>query len=174
MAFPWGPIQAQVVLPPGQRATITVTAWVKLGEPLPEKPEDYQQLTATTVLDSQAPSMTGLCAVPSGGSNWTLSKITLPLLAMLAALACMMICGCQSATATKVSKDGTQDSIKVLSFLGRINQGGYSNGTGMTLTVTDASPDQQSIAILAGAVADVAKTAMLLGRTNVPATTNAP
>lgn len=92
----------------------------------------------------------------------------------MAALGCAVIVGCQSATATKTSKDGTQDSIKVLSFLGRINQGGYSNGTGMTLTVTDASPDQQSIAILAGAVADVAKTAMLLSRTNVPATTNAP
>jgi hypothetical protein len=93
---------------------------------------------------------------------------------VMAALGCAGFIGCQSATATKVSKDGTQDSIKVLSFLGRINQGGYSNGTGMTLTVADASPDQQSIAILAGAVADLAKTAMLLGRTNVPATTNAP
>lgn len=94
MTFPWGGVQAQVILPPGQRATITVTAWVKLGLPLPTQPEDYQQLVATTVLDSQAPSMTGLCAVPSGGSNWTLSKIALPLLAMLAAMACMIFAGC--------------------------------------------------------------------------------
>lgn len=84
----------------------------------------------------------------------------------MAAIVFAGVVGCQSATATKTSKDGTQDSIKVLSFLGSIEQGGYSNGSGMTLTVTKASPDQQSIAVLAGAVADIAKFAM----TNSPRT----
>ena len=76
----------------------------------------------------------------------------------MAALGCAVIAGCQTATATKVSKDGTQDSISVKSFLSTINNGAYSNGTGMTLSVSLATPDQQTIAILAGSVVDLAKT----------------
>ena len=160
---------AAVVVPPGTRATVTVTAWCKLGLPLPSKPEDYELMTATTVLDSQVPTAAGICAVPSGGTNWTLGKVVLALAVLLA------IVGCTTAKATKTSKDGATDTIQVSAFLAKINQGAYSNGTGMTLSVTDASPDQQSIATLAGGVVELGKAALLLARTNSPTTaTNTP
>jgi hypothetical protein len=78
----------------------------------------------------------------------------------------LSLCGCVSVTASK-------DSVKVSAFLMSIKQGQYGSGT-TTLTVSDATPDQQSIAVLAGAVADLGKTAMLMAaRTNMPAT-NSP
>jgi hypothetical protein len=80
----------------------------------------------------------------------------------LIGLACASIVGCTTATATKTSKDGSTDSIKVQSFLSTIQNGSYSNGTGMALSVSSATPDQQSIAILAGTVGDIAKAGMLL------------
>ena len=71
------------------------------------------------------------------------------------------LCGCVEVTATK-------DSIKVSSFLTSIKQGVYTNAAGgIALTVNDASPDQQSIATLAGAVADLGKTAMLMSKSPV-------
>ena len=79
----------------------------------------------------------------------------------LACLLLLCLTGCVNVMATK-------DSIKVSAFLEKITQGQYGSG-GITLTVTDATPDQQSIATLAGAVADLGKTAMLMGmRTNLP------
>lgn len=96
-------------------------------------------------------------------------------LTIITGLVCAAAIGCQTATVTKTSKDGTQDSIEIKSFLGKINQGSYSNGTGMTLSVADAGPDQQSIAILAGAVADISKAAMFMARPPTNSiTTNAP
>ena len=85
--------------------------------------------------------------------------------AVLAAL-----CGCVSATATR-TVNGVSESIKVSAFLSTIKNGNYTNGNGMTLSVTDASPDQQSIAILAGSVVELSKAAMFMAKqpTNAPA-----
>ena len=94
---------------------------------------------------------------------------TLPLI-LVAALACAGIVGCQTATATKLGKDGTQDTIAVKSFLSTISNGAYSNGTGMTLSVSLATPDQQTISILAGSVVDLAK-ALAKPPTNAPPVT---
>ena len=69
--------------------------------------------------------------------------------------------------------DGSQttDTMKADAFLADIHNGAYTDGT-MTLTVTDATPDQQSIATLAGGVVDLGKAAMALSK--APAvTTNA-
>ncbi len=94
------------------------------------------------------------------------------ILAVMAAIVFAgVIIGCQTATATKTSKDGTQDTIKVSALLSTINQGAYSNGSGMTLSVQQATPDQQSIAILAGTVGELAKAAMAFA---VKAPTNSP
>jgi hypothetical protein len=89
----------------------------------------------------------------------------------------MGVMGCVSATATKTSKDGSSDSIKVTGFLEKIS-GSYSNGAGMTLIAQDVSPDQQSIAVLAGGVVELGKAGLALaarGPTNsVTTTTNTP
>jgi hypothetical protein len=82
----------------------------------------------------------------------------------LACLALLCLTGCVSVTASK-------DSITVKAFLMSIKQGQYGSGT-TTLTVSDATPDQQSIAILAGAVTDMGKAAMLMASTNKVAQTN--
>jgi hypothetical protein len=91
----------------------------------------------------------------------------------ISVLALAALCGCVSATATK-TENGVTEAVKVSSFLSTIKNGNYTNGSGVSLSVTDSSPDQQSIAILAGAVADLGKTAMLLAMpTNaVPVNTN--
>jgi len=85
------------------------------------------------------------------------------------------LCGCVSATATHTAKDGSADSVTVKGFLETIANGNYSttnsNGTGMTLSTTSATPDQQSIAILAGTVGEIAKAGMAMA---AKAPTNAP
>jgi hypothetical protein len=88
-------------------------------------------------------------------------------LAVLAVLLCL--CGCVSATATK-TENGVTEAVKVSSFLSTIKNGVYTNGQGVSLSVTDSSPDQQSIAILSGALVDLVKT---MRSTNaVPVSTN--
>ena len=105
------------------------------------------------------------------------NKLTLVSVLSLSAL---IVAGCvsSSATRTTTNPDGSQtsDTVKADAFLGNIHNGSYSNGTGMTLSVTDATPDQQSIATLAGGVVELGKAALLLAKpaTNSPAvTTNA-
>lgn len=104
-------------------------------------------------------------------------------LAIVSALA--LLCaftGCTSATASKVGKDGTTDSIQVKSFLSTIKNGAYTsagtNGPGITLTVTDTSPDQEAIGILAGGIVELSKAAMVFAAkaptNSAPVTTNAP
>ena len=80
----------------------------------------------------------------------------------ITAILCAGIIGCTRATATHTAVGGAVDSITVKSLLSTINNGCYSNGAGMTLSVSSATPDQQSIAILAGTVGDIAKAGMLL------------
>ena len=106
--------------------------------------------------------------------------VTIGLLILVAAcLALFLLSGCMNATATRTTKnpDGSTstDSIKTTAFLENIQNGTYSNGAGMTLGVTSATPDQQSIAILSGAVVDLGKAAMLMARplTNT-VSTNSP
>lgn len=88
-----------------------------------------------------------------------------------AALAVLAACwsGCVSATATR-EVNGTRESVVVKGFLSSIKNGTYTNGSGISLTVSDASPDQQSIAILAGSVVELSKAAMFMSRppTNSP------
>jgi hypothetical protein len=90
----------------------------------------------------------------------------LTLFLLLALYVC--VSGCVSATATRTGKDGSTSSIKVVGFLENVAGGTYtttnSDGTSTTLAVANATPDQQSIAILAGVVGDVAKSAMLLAK----------
>jgi hypothetical protein len=90
------------------------------------------------------------------------AKAIVPLLAMA------FLVGCVSATATRTGKDGSTSSIKVTGFLENVAGGNYtttnSDGTATTLSIANATPDQQSIAILAGAVADIGKSAMLLAK----------
>jgi hypothetical protein len=69
-------------------------------------------------------------------------------LLLISALACLT--GCVSAKATK-------DTIVVKGFLMSIKNGNYTNGMGVGLSVTDASPDQQTIAFLAGSTVELAK-----------------
>ena len=96
------------------------------------------------------------------------AKVVVPLIALA------FLIGCMSATATRTGKDGSTSSIKVTGFLETVAGGNYtstnSDGTSTTLSIANATPDQQSIAILAGVVGDVAKSAMLMaakGTTNV-------
>ena len=90
---------------------------------------------------------------------------TLPsLLFILAMVPLLLTVGCVSATATRTSTDGTQDSVKVSSFLNSIKNGTYTNGSGTTLSVTDSTPDQQSIALLAGGVIELSKLAIFATR----------
>jgi len=90
---------------------------------------------------------------------------TLPsILFILALVPLLFTVGCVSATATRTAKDGTQDSVKVSSFLNSIKNGTYTNGSGTTLSVTDSTPDQQSIALLAGGVIELSKLAIFATR----------
>jgi hypothetical protein len=99
----------------------------------------------------------------------------------VALVALLLLVGCVSATATRTGKDGSTQSINVTGFLENVAGGTYtstnSDGTSTTLAVANATPDQQSIAILAGAVADLGKSAMLLakqpGTNTVSVSTNA-
>jgi hypothetical protein len=87
--------------------------------------------------------------------------------AIVSLIAMAFLVGCVSSSAEKTTTypDGrvVKDKIRAGAFLGDIHNGSYANGDGMTLTVTDATPDQQSISILAGAVVDIAKMAMTNG-----------
>ena len=106
------------------------------------------------------------------------------LVGMMGVMGVMCLAGCVSATASRTAKDGSTDSIKVSSFLSTITNGKYgvtnSDGTSMALTTDASTPDQQSIAILAGAVTELGKGAMALAAkpvTNAAAVvvvTNAP
>ena len=92
----------------------------------------------------------------------------------------LVLCGCVSATATRTNKDGSTSSIKVTGFLENVAGGTYtstnSDGTSTTLAVANATPDQQSIAILAGSVTEMGKAAMALaakpGTNTVSVSTN--
>lgn len=92
--------------------------------------------------------------------------------------AAVAMSGCVSATATKTSKDGTTESVQVKGFLTKISNGVYTNGSGTSLSVSDTTPDQQSIATLSGGIVELGKSAMLLmgkAPTNsVNASTNSP
>lgn len=95
-------------------------------------------------------------------------KLILPLLAAAA------LCGCVSATATRTSS-GTNvtETIRVTGFLENIQNGSYTTTDGMTLTATQATPDQQSIQVLATGVVDLGKTALALaakGTNSIPQT----
>lgn len=100
-------------------------------------------------------------------------KLIITTLSLLAL--CAGIISCTTATATRTA-NGQSDSIIVKSFLSTIQDGSYSNGSGMTLSVSSATPDQKSIAILAGTVGDIAKAGMLLAAkaTNAPPASNPP
>lgn len=97
-------------------------------------------------------------------------------LCMIAAIALVCV-GCNFAKATKTTTTSngvtTTDSINVKSFLATLHNGAYSNGNGMVLTVTDATPDQASIATLSGGLVELGKAALLLAQkpaTNAPGT----
>ena len=98
------------------------------------------------------------------------------------AIAAAALVGCAAAKVTKTTttldKDGkpvvVKDEVAVNSFLSSIKNGKYtstnSDGTSQTLSTDDTSPDQQSIAVLAGGVVDLGKEALLLlkKQTNAP------
>lgn len=88
--------------------------------------------------------------------------------ALLACLLALALCGCVSATAIKTLSDGSVQTIKVKGFLAKIDGGSYTttdrDGVVTTLTIQSASPDQQSIAVLAGAVTEMGKSAMLMSK----------
>jgi hypothetical protein len=86
---------------------------------------------------------------------------------LLASLFALALCGCVAVTATRtttVNGVTTTESIVVKSFLESISDGTYSTTNGMVLSTTSATPDQQSIATLAGVVGDLGKSAMLLAK----------
>jgi hypothetical protein len=68
--------------------------------------------------------------------------------------------GCANVAATRTTQllDGqtVTDKITVRAFLESIKQGQYSSGSGLTLSVSDATPDQQSIAKLSDGVISLA------------------
>lgn len=115
---------------------------------------------------------------PQPGFAITIQVVKKTLLSfILITLAMAGLIGCQTAELTKTCEDGSQDHLVIKSFLSSIRDGSYSNGTGVALSVSAASPDQQSIAILAGGVIDLAKIAAAasLSNTNsVPVTNSVP
>ena len=85
--------------------------------------------------------------------------------ALLACLFALALCGCVNVTATRtttVNGVATTETITVKSFLESITDGSYSTTNGMVLSTSRATPDQQSISILAGVVGDLGKSAMLM------------
>jgi len=73
--------------------------------------------------------------------------------------------GCVVVTATRTTTlNGVPvtETITVKSFLESITDGTYSTTNGMVLSTSSATPDQQSIATLAGVVGDLGKSAMLM------------
>jgi hypothetical protein len=91
---------------------------------------------------------------------------------ILSSIAAAALCGCINVTASRTTTGtNTTDSISVRAFLETINQGTYGTSNGLYLTTTQTTPDQQSIAILAGAVVDLGKSGMALAATQQ---TNSP
>lgn len=81
-------------------------------------------------------------------------------------IACTALTGCLDVTATrKGSGTNSTDTVRVRAFLETINNGTYGTSNGLYLSSTSATPDQQTIAILAGAVVELGK----LAATNRPA-----
>ena len=118
--------------------------------------------------DSQIGEAAGaLCTlIGFGWSVWHKRQAELKAAVPLLALCCLgALCGCVSATGTKTisSANGvtTTETIVVKGFLSTITDGTYSCSDGssntMTLATTSATPDQQSIAILAGGIVDLGK-----------------
>jgi hypothetical protein len=90
-----------------------------------------------------------------------------------------LLCGCVNVTATRTTSSSgvVTDTITVKSFLESITDGTYGTTNGMLLSTTSATPDQQSISVLAGVVGDLGKSAMLMAArpTNtINVVTNAP
>ena len=84
---------------------------------------------------------------------------------LLACFFALALCGCVNVTATRtttVNGVATTDTIKVQSFLEIITDGKYETTNGMVLSTSSSTPDQQSIATLAGVVGDLGKSAMLM------------
>ena len=80
-------------------------------------------------------------------------------------LSTIFLSGCVNVTATRtttVNGVATTETITVKSFLENITDGSYSTTNGMILSTSSATPDQQSIATLAGVVGDLGKSAMLM------------
>lgn len=101
------------------------------------------------------------------------------ILAIIISAAALSLAGCQTAQVNKTDKSGNTTSLNVKSFLSTIKNGqfaaGDGGGTNLWLGVTDAGPDQQSIAILAGGVVEMGKLFAGKSPTNsAPITTNAP
>ena len=77
----------------------------------------------------------------------------------------LALCGCVAVTATRTTTlNGVPvtETISVKSFLSSITDGSYSTTNGMVLSTASSTPDQQSIATLAGVVGDLGKSAMLM------------
>lgn len=72
--------------------------------------------------------------------------------------------GCMTARTSRTNVDGTTDTLKVHAFLFKIGNGTYTSGNGLSVTVTDAAPDQQTISLLAGSVVELSKAALLASR----------
>ena len=84
---------------------------------------------------------------------------------LFACLFALVFSGCVNVTATRtttVNGVATTDTIKVQSFLESITDGKYETTNGMVLSTSSSTPDQQSIATLAGVVGDLGKSAMLM------------
>jgi hypothetical protein len=82
-----------------------------------------------------------------------------------AALLGLILCGCVNVTATRTSTVAGvvyTDTITVKAFLENIADGMYTTTNGLTLSTSSATPDQQSIATLAGVVGDLGKSAMMM------------
>jgi hypothetical protein len=91
----------------------------------------------------------------------------------------LMVSGCVHVNAMRAA-DGSQ-TITVSAFLENVNGGSYTStdpqGHPMTLMVTQATPDEQAIALLSTGVVDLGKSAMLFASkqaTNAAPATNAP
>lgn len=85
--------------------------------------------------------------------------------AKLIVVALAVLCGgCMTAKTSRTNADGSVDSLNVHAFLFKIGQGTYTSGNGLSMTVTDAAPDQQTISILAGSVVELSKVAVMASR----------
>lgn len=108
-------------------------------------------------------------------SVWHKRQDALKVAGPLAVVLCLsLLCGCVFAQATRsvTSAAGvtTSETIQVKAFLESIGEGQFSTTNGMTLSTTQTTPDQQSIAILSTVLGEVAKGALLLAKpsTNLP------